>query len=45
MTVQGETLLHCGNARHSAKGDVDQAPRWIHAPRAVRRPFLTDPPA
>ncbi|WP_158700962.1 hypothetical protein [Phytohalomonas tamaricis] len=45
MTAKSATLLRCGNARYSARGNADQAPRWIHAPRAVRRPYLTDPPA
>ncbi|MFC3294293.1 hypothetical protein [Modicisalibacter luteus] len=34
---------HIG-AETLATSPIDRTPAWMLAPRAVRRPFLTDPP-
>lgn len=35
---------HTGADTLTTTRPVDRTPAWMLAPRAVRRPFLTDPP-
>ncbi|MEA3251447.1 MAG: hypothetical protein U9Q35_07690 [Pseudomonadota bacterium] len=35
---------HTGADTLTTARPVDRTPAWMLAPRAVRRPFLTDPP-